>query len=99
MTPDEMLDRAADLFDQGQRWTQGSALDPSGGICLQRAVVKASGQDTWADSTESVEAFGFMSKHLDMLPFRWNDMVAKNKQEVIDKLREMAKAYRQEKQV
>lgn len=112
---DEILDAAADLYVTGQHhWIQGVAGDLEGGACMAQAIWMAAGCPSVIGTTGQeqeptllrysearsfvTDNLGFNSQAYDAIP-EWNDTIARSQQEVVDKLREIAKVYREETQV
>lgn len=104
---DQILDDAADLFDTGQlRWIQGGESDGVGGACMAHAMCIASGYEYGTANDYLCNTFiSFMNArqyagiHLEELSVaRWNDTPGRTIAEVIDKLRDLAKQYREETQ-
>lgn len=107
MTPDQVLDAAADLYDTGQnKWIQGRLYDNDGGVCMSQALWIAAGrphlsqnQNRIQDYNAYVQARAFVSTRLEA-PYctipEWNDDLDRTEEEVVDKLRSLAKEYREE---
>lgn len=96
MTPDEVLDGAADILDSDDyKWIQGDLHDGESGYCMAGAIIRAAKGDR-----NSIPARLYVNSRLPTGSIsRWNDMDGRTQAEVVNELRELAKRYREENQI
>jgi hypothetical protein len=93
MTPDEILDRAADLIDE-RGWCQGTYQDSAGGLCIDAAtavaamgrldILRAIKNSSFVDATLAVV------EAVDATTFKWNDAPERTQEEVTSTMRAVA---------
>ena len=89
MTPDEVLDRAADEITI-RGWTQGLFEDPEGRVCAVGAINR-----TTAQATERIRAGWVLTFFIQGQVPIWNDAPGRTQDEVVDTFRLAAKHYRE----
>jgi hypothetical protein len=96
ITPDEIMDRAADLIDENG-WCKGYFYDEmTGAMCVSGALMRAGSalSALYTDSAECVAVF--IENHLDMFITTWNDQYCQDQGAATELLRTEAKRYREE---
>jgi hypothetical protein len=110
MTPDELMDRAADLLD-ANGWTTGTLYRDNGEMCILGALNKTVYPE-WNGNVPPREAIErlpfsdlpaflidtrrFLEKSFGMRISSWNDMHCTDRDEAAQVLRSEAKRYREE---
>lgn len=107
MKIDEILDATADLYVTGKyRWIQGRADDFDGGLCMSHAMWFAAGKphfgqrdhEVFVDARryleDSMSAYSTRGTSIGVIP-EWNDDPDRTEEQVVDKLRSLARDYRE----
>jgi hypothetical protein len=100
MTPDELMDRAADYID-AHGWLRGEAANHRGEVCVLAALASVGGDSaaTLAFIEESIIVTTPQPLYASLHGWRiakWNDNVCADQYEAAEFLRNQAKRYREE---
>lgn len=94
LTPDEMMDRAADLIDE-YGWGRGQFHNPeTGALCLAGALRRVSALSRSHSVLDEIHRS--MHVHLGTYITVWNDKFCQDHHEATELLRSEAKRYREE---
>jgi hypothetical protein len=98
-TPDQIMDRAADLLDE-KGWCRGRHYDErTGAMCMEGALRQTACSPTrspaWVSTLNRVS--NFIENHLEMFITTWNDQHCQDRNEATELLRTEAKRYREER--
>jgi hypothetical protein len=95
LTPDEIMDRAADLIDE-YGWGRDQFHNPvTGALCLSGALRRVVNRSS-RDYSVLDEVHRYMHNHLGTFVSMWNDRDCQDQNEATEFLRSEAKRYREE---
>jgi hypothetical protein len=99
-TPDEIMERAADIIDE-KGWCVGSLYESgTGRVCVLGALrlagnLKTGGQTFSVYSPTLKNTINYIQSHLGEVITNWNDLICRDRYTATEMLRVEAKRYRE----